>query len=42
MGETEERSLKQMQYRSDINLIQLANLHVKQVRNLKVLNLYPD
>lgn len=42
MGEAVEGSLKQMQYRSDIILLQLADLHDKQVRNLRVLNLSMD
>lgn len=42
MGEAVKGALKQMQYRSDIILLQLADLHDKQVRNLRVLNLSMD
>lgn len=39
VGEAVEGALKQMQYRSDVTLLQLADLHDEQVRNLRVLNL---
>lgn len=40
MGEAVEGALKQMQYRSDIILLQLADLHDKQVRNLSTESLH--